>query len=293
VISVPKGHYTPVFRTTVLTEPQPSSVSLPEASPLTDSNVGAASTLRTLPSRAKRIIPRQPIAAAAAVVLIAAATWFVKSRIDGGPPPRPIAVTSLPGSEEDPSLSPDGRFVAFSWGGLSADVNEDIWIKSVDGDATRNLTNTPDSDEHWPRWSPDGQWIAFSRALKDGPVVIKVSALGGVEETIATNAYHASWTPDSRGLVMRWWSAPDGHGYLVHHALDKGSRRTLTDSPAGFADVFPRVSPDGTMLAFIRSGGGRSAIFLTRMAGGTPTLLGEWASGMPIAGLEWMPDGRE
>jgi Tol biopolymer transport system component len=200
-------------------------------------------------------------------------------------------VTSLPGSEEDPALSPDGQSVAFSWSN-SDDVNHDIWIKSVTGDAKRNLTHTPGTSEDWPRWSPNGQWITFSRQLKTGSEVIKVSPLGGAEDRIGSDAYDASWTPDSLALIMVSIT-PERHDALVYQELKTGARHNLTDAPAGFEDRHPRVSPDGKTVAFVRIGQGQSAIFRVPLAGGAAVRVGEWANGLPIGGLEWMPDGRE
>src|SRR4029453_15154172 len=49
--------------------------------------------------------------------------------------PRLLTVTSMPGAEEDPSLSPDGKWVAFS-SAPGTDAVSDIWVKAVEGDAT-------------------------------------------------------------------------------------------------------------------------------------------------------------
>jgi len=266
VISVPKGSYTPAFLVTEV-----------RASAPTD-------------SRGQR---RWIVGAVALVLVLAAVQWLADRRNGDTSEPRLLTVTSLPGNEEDPSLSPDGHFVVFSWSGPPPSTKGDIWIKSVDGEAMRRLTNTPDVDEHWPRWSPDGQWIAFSRARQDGPVVVKVSTLGGPEETIAENAFDATWTPDGRGLVMTWRGA-DHQPTLMHQVLDTGVRRPIVRTPPGFIDRHPRISPDGRTLAFVRAGAGGSAVFMVPMAGGEPALFGEWSGGGgPIGGIEWMPDGRQ
>lgn len=289
IISVPKGSYVPVFRSTAAAITQSDAAIQPDAAVPIGPAVVDAHPQDTRASTAPLLFRRWSIAAA--IVLIAAAGWVVRSRIDDRPVPRVLTVTSLPGSEEDPALSPDGRFVAFSWGGPSADANHDIWIKAVDGDATQNLTNSPDAHEQFARWSPDGQWITFSRASKNGPAVIKVSALGGHEQTIADASSDASWTPDGHGLVMRT-TTPEGHAAIVHHELETGARRRLTDAPVGFGDAHPRVSPDGKTLALARTSPTRSAILLVPMGGGEPAVVGDWTSGF-IGNVEWMPDGHE
>src|SRR5262249_29643938 len=108
VISVPKGSYTPVFRVAAAEAPNKPSVS-----------TGGDS--------------RRWMAAVVALVFIAVAvTWAVRSRTGDEPESlRVLTVTSLPGSEDDPSFSPDGRFVAFSWSGPPPAANrDDIWITS-------------------------------------------------------------------------------------------------------------------------------------------------------------------
>jgi Tol biopolymer transport system component len=267
VISVPKGGYTPVFLTPVL-----GSVASATAPPVSS-------------------FVRHWQIAAAVLVLLAALLWLTRSRIRPGEEAHQIAVTSLPGSEEDPALSPNGQFVAFSHSG-SEDLNHDIWIMPAGGGVPVNVTKTPDANEEWPRWSPDGRWITFSLLDKNGWAVMKVSPLGGVPDPIANHALDASWTNSSRALVMYERTTPAGHTGLVYQELS-GARHSLTDTPLGFDDRHPRVSPDGATVAFIRIGQGRSAIFTVPLIGGTLTQIGEWSHGLPIGGIDWMPDGRE
>src|SRR3954468_4331083 len=139
IISVPKGTYTPVFAAGAS---RASGVTLPPPG-----------------ARVARPHPWIPVALAAVTIVLAtlvATRWMTP---DAGPA-RVLTVTSLPGAEEDPALSPDGSYVAFSWNGLSS-VNGDIWMKSVDGDTMRQLTQTADANEKYPAWSPDGQYLTF------------------------------------------------------------------------------------------------------------------------------------
>ena len=62
--------------------------------------------------------------------------WQVASLRSGtraDPATRLLTVTSFPGAEQDPSLSPDGNFVAFSWSGPGGEGKSDIWIKPGGG----------------------------------------------------------------------------------------------------------------------------------------------------------------
>src|SRR5262245_5631047 len=74
---------------------------------------------------------------------------------------RSIPLTTYPGSERNPSLSPSGQQVAFTWDGEAKD-NFDIYLKSVDSGAPVRLTTHPAEDVS-PAWSPDGHTLAFLR----------------------------------------------------------------------------------------------------------------------------------
>jgi eukaryotic-like serine/threonine-protein kinase len=67
-------------------------------------------------------------------------------------------LTTQPGLETSPSLSPDGRWVAYA--GNQAG-NADIYLQSVGGHNAINLTKDSVRDDIEPAFSPDGENIAF------------------------------------------------------------------------------------------------------------------------------------
>ena len=77
-----------------------------------------------------------------------------------------IPLTTEPGVEQKPSLSPDGSQVAYSWNGPDQ-TNFDIYVKTTKAGAAvaappLRLTRDPADDTN-PVWSPDGSSIAFLR----------------------------------------------------------------------------------------------------------------------------------
>lgn len=122
---------------------------------------------------------------AAALVIAMVAVWLVRSR--NQLPEQPLVavpLTSYPGNESWPSLSPDGTQVAFAWNGEKQD-NWDIYVKQIGVEPPYRLTKDPAMDFS-PAWSPDGRLIAFLRELPRGKTaIILIPQRGGSERILA------------------------------------------------------------------------------------------------------------
>jgi dipeptidyl aminopeptidase/acylaminoacyl peptidase len=72
--------------------------------------------------------------------------------------------------------------------------------------------------------------------------------------------------------------------------LETGKERRLTDKPSPFH--LPRISPDGTQVAYIvwPGGGAAGALYVVPFSGGTPRKVTQTFSAQTI--LDWMPDGQ-
>jgi tricorn protease-like protein len=131
------------------------------------------------------------------LVLLAAGFWVWQPwRGPGtGEPLRSVALTTAPGIERYPSISPDGNNVAFMWTGPKQD-NADIYVQMIGAGspvgAPLRLTTDSGSDQS-PVWSPDGRWIAFlhgqpSQSLVLGPGKAElrlIPPLGGPQRKVA------------------------------------------------------------------------------------------------------------
>ena len=63
----------------------------------------------------------------------------------------------------DPQVSPDGRWIAYVQGAVDFEANKvvkHIWLIRAEGGEPKQLTAGDGSDSR-PRWSPDGESIAF------------------------------------------------------------------------------------------------------------------------------------
>uniref|UniRef100_Q029B1 Tricorn protease homolog n=1 Tax=Solibacter usitatus (strain Ellin6076) TaxID=234267 RepID=Q029B1_SOLUE len=136
--------------------------------------------------------------------------------------------------------------VAFSYLG-------DLWIANENGSGAQRLTDNQARDVY-PRFSPDGNWIAFSSNREGNYDVYVVAATGGKPRQLT---FHSA---DDN--VVNW--SPDGKKILFTSARGNGvfpSVMTLWEIPAegGIERPVPTdwgawasYSPDGSKLAFTR-----------------------------------------
>jgi serine/threonine protein kinase len=136
--------------------------------------------------------------------------------------------------------SRDGRWVAYT-----TYPKGELWRVGVGGAEPRRLVEPP-LQAALPRWSPDGQRIAFAgRVPGRGWQVYIVSAEGGAVEVLGPeNVTDPGWTPDGRRIVFG--TVPDHPGPIFEWDLHA---RSLTIVPGSHRLFSPRPSPDGRYLA--------------------------------------------
>ena len=240
------------------------------------------------------------VAAALAVVVVAGLSWLAlrpDATDRGGALLQVVPLTSYPGREAEPSFSPDGSQVAFTWNGDSQS-NQDVYVKAIGSERPLRLTSDPALDGS-PAWSPDGRQIAFLRDLPGGGSEVRlVPPTGGPERRLAEIAasaeYGLAWSPDGRRVATVDRSSPEAVLGIVLLDTETGVKEPLTSgaSGAGRGDSWPIFSPDGRTVAFKRSEAPTAHyVCLVPAAGGEPRPLAPTTA--ITSPLAWTAGGDE
>lgn len=154
-------------------------------------------------------------------------------------------VSSAPGTTRllrTPSVS--ATHIAFAYAG-------NIWVVERAGGTARRLTSFQGQSTN-PRFSPDGEWIAFSGDYAGNTDVYVVPAAGGEPKRLTWHPGADAvqgWTPDGRSILFasgraswapsgapRFWTVPAAGGIEEPLALPRAYQG--------------RISPDGTRVAY-------------------------------------------
>ncbi len=241
-----------------------------------------------------RSIPLLWPALAIGLILVGGAFWlYVSSRGERARPSllEAIPLTTFPGRERYPAISPDGTRVAFSWKDES-DERYCIYVKQVNAESRLRLTDGV-RDDLYPTWSPDGSIVAFLRRANPFAIFV-VPAIGGPAREVAPvgfGIHGLDWSPDGAWIAF---TSYEGYGSPTGIQLvspETGEKRTLTDPPPQSATYsWPRFSPDGHTIAFLRSSNSvQRDVYLLPVNGGEVRRLSRLLC--PMSGLAWTADG--
>ena len=237
--------------------------------------------------------------------------FVVKERQAAGPYPLHVVsvtkLTSYPGDEREPAVSPDGSTVAFSWSGAVGN-NYDIYVVKLGAQEPLRLTTDPAADT-FPAWSPDGSQIAFVRRKGVFAEIVVVPPLGGAERVLHQFSRIGAdldfsqhpvlcWSPDGKSIVYSGQAGPGEKYRLFLLSVTTGAVQALSTPDAKVVgDSSPAFSGDGKSLAFVRYLAPRNGQVMLQALDSGMTPQGDPvavnASGLDPRSPMWLVDGKQ
>jgi len=163
-----------------------------------------------------------------------------------------VRLTTNPGFDGEPALSPDGSKIAYSSAPTSSGAR-DIWVMNVDGSGKSRLTTNAGADER-PTWSGDGSRIAFTSVRtdvsptsdiwtmrSDGTDQIRLTTTNGLDGA-------PNWSRD--GTRIAFVSVRDGNEEIFVMNANGSGQTQLTFTSGNVRNGAPTWSNDGLRIAF-------------------------------------------
>jgi len=204
-----------------------------------------------------------------------------------------IPLTTGSSNDLRADISPDGTQIAFASNRVGGHF--EIFVMHPDGSELRQLTSTLTGITNtWPRWSPNGEWIAFQSNVSGAFQIYAIRPDGSDLSQITDSGINQfpAWAPDGTRLAVR-------RGVDVYVIDATGSSEPVRLTTIGPLNQMPSWSPDGRQIAFMSTReqpGNYASVFLMNADGSgqinlTPKMdsgIGTWSSRAPA----WSPNGK-
>lgn len=252
------------------------------------------------PKLSRSWLTTRPAIIVVALGLIAALTvvgyvWLWRSNpntkdVAGPRTPSFTQLTFQTGAEFFPSLSPDGKSLAYA---SRTSGNWDVYVQRVGGTNPLNLTQNSPADDSQPAFSPDGERIAF-RSERDGGGIYLMGATGESITRVSDFGYSPSWSPDGAQILVGTEKIPQPSTRPTKSQLWKidiksGERRMISEGDA----LQPNYSPHQQRIVYWSRPskvGQREDIWTIPAEGGDAVAVtdGTTTDSNPV----WSPDGK-
>ncbi len=211
------------------------------------------------------------------------------------------------GSAGDPSLSPDGRYLALAINPTEQDEGSDIWIRDLQRGTLSRLTTDEEVDD--PVWAPSQDRIVYATGA--GLVIRSTVGTRAVlrEIPMSSDVIPHDWSRDGEQIL---YSLPSSQGRSIWiQPTDEGSEAWVLVTDDHF-NVHPSFSPDGAWITYMSMETGDAQIYLREVSpdGGTwqvtsstsfmprfdedgDRVLYLTGGGLSEVTVEWTPQGPE
>jgi Tol biopolymer transport system component len=196
----------------------------------------------------------------------------------------PVQLTTGAGPDTSPSVARNGT-IAF----LNSRWRNTLIVLSLEtGTSTTLLT---DSSRLWaPVFAPDGKDIAYARDEPNGlwHLWIVPAGGGGARQLTSGNVpeIYPRFTPDGNAVFFNTWGAEP---LSLGRVPSAGGLQKPVLSPSSGSDAYADVSPDGRLVAFVRTENKTARLFIASTDGtGQARPLGNITGTVP----RWSPDGN-
>lgn len=165
-----------------------------------------------------------------------------------------IVLANFKGNNSAPAWSPDGKKLAIV---LTYASNSQIYVINADGSGVKQLVRSYGIDTE-PTWSADGQWVYFASDRGGRPQIYKVPSQGGEAVRVTFDGgYNVSprLSPDNQHLATI--RNENGRFLVALQDLTSGQVQLLSE---GSKDESPSFSPNGRVILYATSRGGRGTL---------------------------------
>ncbi len=189
---------------------------------------------------------------------------------------------------EKPQISPDGQTIVYVRRGM--DIMTDrrqsrLWLVNADGTGHQKLSSM-DVNEGNPRWSPDGQRIAFTASTKNGSELyiywVQTGKIARISQ-LTSSPRGINWSPDGKQIAFSMFVSGSELSLVRPHKRPKGAK--WADAPR----VTSRLKHEADGSGYMKPG--FSQLFVMPAEGGTPRQITK-SNYQHRSAPKWSKDGQ-
>jgi TolB protein len=196
----------------------------------------------------------------------------------------PKQLTSHAGFNEQPLVSPDGRYIVLL---SNRNGQQHLWRIDIDGKHPLELSRGKDAQA---TFTADGQSIIFRSVNTEGSSLVRLSIDGGEPQRVTNRiAFDPNVSPDGKTLACAFRPEPAATTKIALLPIDGGEPKFISDLPACYGRL--RWAPDGSGIAYAARQEGIGNIWIQPLDGSPAKQLTHWGIN-PIFSFAWSRDGK-